>query len=565
MTDRRGDEGYAVTPVRIGGSSARGSRRRRIGMVVVLFVAIGIVATAWIGPRLAERPNFNVAFFATPVPSPTATPTPAPTVPFGPTPLPAVTRPDDRSISGQIAIWTDTFRVVNLESGSLSNGTAAMPGTDAIQPAPDGVGWTCVCLSERPTPDNGVERDVQVVRLDANGGELGRKTVATLRGQSDPDRGSSGVQTDIEAAPDGRSALLVAGERTGTVWSYTARRIDLVAGSIGPPTSLGRRNVPPAAASPAPSASQLPGATPLQVYTDVYGPVVRRSPDGRLAFVWSTIQQYTDNATLSIESFGWRVELGADGAVDAVGPAKDLATLPPYCNGTAFLRDDAFVATCANYDNPTGRSSWQLVRLDRDAHEVLRMELPNTDNWYSEPLFDRANDVVWLWDSTAQNIVRVDLDRPGSTTKHFDPLLEGAAGSQALPGVAPVWVRPTSTVGRYATTEMTGAPDGSRIYLVGYGQPGSTDGGNPKSLGVFVVDPATLALVGHWTPAAQYVSVQPILGGTTIAAIGAPGVDANGQNAPWQSSLTLHDAVDGRILVRFGQLGEGWYPYIVGP
>ena len=74
MTDRR-DEGYAVRPVRIGDPGAGGGRRgRRLGVAVVLLVAVGIVAIGWIGPRLESAPHLDIAYFATPTPDPNVSP-----------------------------------------------------------------------------------------------------------------------------------------------------------------------------------------------------------------------------------------------------------------------------------------------------------------------------------------------------------------------------------------------------------------------------------------------------------------------------------------------------------
>ncbi|HEV7810452.1 MAG TPA: hypothetical protein VGO64_07625, partial [Candidatus Limnocylindrales bacterium] len=103
---------------------------------------------------------------------------------------------------------------------------------------------------------------------------------------------------------------------------------------------------------------------------------------------------------------------------------------------------------------------------------------------------------------------------------------------------------------------------GSRLYAIGY----SPNQGNAMqpSLGVFVFDPQTLALLDRWDPAALYVTLRPVLGGRAIAVSGMASVDASGHEAPWEGSVTLHDATDGRILERFGQLGQGVQPFLIG-
>jgi hypothetical protein len=110
---------------------------------------------------------------------------------------------------------------------------------------------------------------------------------------------------------------------------------------------------------------------------------------------------------------------------------------------------------------------------------------------------------------------------------------------------------------------MAGAPDGSRLYLVGYDAAKSSQRGGQASAGIFVVDPGTLALLARWDPDAQYFAVQPIDDGSVVVAAGAPAVDADGNDVPWQASLTFHDASDGRILLRLGRIGDGAYPQIL--
>src|SRR4029077_3485782 len=103
------------------------------------------------------------------------------------------------------------------------------------------------------------------------------------------------------------------GRNSKQIWQYSAARIDLVAGSMDRPIGIGEKRIPKAVPLP----SSGPDATPTVVRTDVSGPVVRRSPDGRSAFAWVSLQQYTDEAQLGTETFGWRIELDGDGSVAA--------------------------------------------------------------------------------------------------------------------------------------------------------------------------------------------------------------------------------------------------------
>ena len=101
---------------------------------------------------------------------------------------------------------------------------------------------------------------------------------------------------------------------------------------------------------------------------------------------------------------------------------------------------------------------------------------------------------------------------------------------------------------------LTGSLDGERLYALGFDPQPASDSGTQPSRGIFVIDRRTLALVDRWAPATDYFEVTALPGGY-VAAAGLAGVKEDGLVAPWQASLTIHDAADGRILVRFGQLG----------
>jgi hypothetical protein len=55
------------------------------------------------------------------------------------------------------------------------------------------------------------------------------------------------------------------------------------------------------------------------------------------------------------------------------------------------------------------------------------------------------------------------------------------------------------------------------------------------------------------------------LDGAVVMASGTSGADQRGELAFWEASVTFHDAVDGRILARYGRLGEFFGPMIIEP
>jgi hypothetical protein len=111
---------------------------------------------------------------------------------------------------------------------------------------------------------------------------------------------------------------------------------------------------------------------------------------------------------------------------------------------------------------------------------------------------------------------------------------------------------------------MAGSADGTRLYLLGYvTEPAPI--GAPRSVGFLVVDPRTMALLDRWTAHAAYVSIDMGLGGSVVMASGLAGQDDRGEASLWEASITFHDATDGRILARYGQLGAEGVAMIIEP
>jgi hypothetical protein len=565
MTDRRAGEGFSVAPQRIGGgrSGGRGPwRGRPLKAVVVLVACLSIVGVAFLGPRLSGKPNFDIAFFATPVPSttPKASET-APPLFFGPTPLPEITRTDGGTLTGQVAVWADSMRVLDLGSGTVEGSVYANFGRDVLVADPDGAGWLCICMTDTGGDGvTGVTTDVQVIRISADGTEIGRTTVTTLGDAKDP-TSTNPVQTDFDLAPDGRAGLMSFGVQRGTAWEYSVARLDLVEGTIGPSVVIGSQVAPPVPASSATPNPDNPGT-----YTNAAGPYIRRSPDGSQAFVWSQIQQVSNDTLTFTENRGWRVPLDAAGDPQEPRVAPAFGKLPEWCPTTGYVRPDRLVMTCFLFPtdaSPDQKMGVRFIEVGIDGTAAKQADLPAPQNFFSEPLFDTANGVVWLWDPYGLTLVRVDTEDFSSTSTTFDPLVARSPGLRSFAGARPVWDHAGSSVGLYGGGQIAGAPDGSRLYLIGFQRDVQPNAAGQASLGVFVVDPATLALVDRWAPAAAYSSIETVLDGRLVALSGMPGMDADGRGAPWQGSITLHDATDGRILLRFGRIGDGSPPIVL--
>jgi hypothetical protein len=223
------------------------------------------------------------------------------------------------------------------------------------------------------------------------------------------------------------------------------------------------------------------------------------------------------------------------------------------------------VATCPVFprEGASDQPTLRLFDIGADGGIARQVDIPQPEGYISEPLIDTANGVVWLWDATNLTLTRVDTSDFSLTSTTFDPLVERSPGVAAFRDAPRVWNRAGSAVGMFGPSQITGSPDGRRLYLVGFDREPRLGRDAPGSLGVFVVDPSSLELVDRWAPAAYYFSIETVLDGKVVAAGGQGGMDAEGRSAPWGGSMTLHDAEDGRILMRFGQVGEGFPPMVV--
>lgn len=561
MTEGRRDEGFTVAPQRLGderGGPGR-ARLRRFVFALVLALAAAIFTIGWLGPRLADRPNLEISYFATATPGPSAsafaTPTPIGTTTA--TPLPSITRPDGPVPSGQVPIVTSDFHLLDLATGEISAGPPATYWRDAIFGAANGAGWTCVCLGD--ALDTGASSvPIRIVGIGSTGTATDSTDIMVLRNSSV--NGQSTLTTDVDTFDGGRRGLLAVANRNGESWRVTVSSIDVAGRRLGSSVLVGKVAAPPPARVPSPRPSVDP-SNPDQDELYLDGPHLRVAPDGRVAFIWGTVQRFnpSNGEPPLTEVHAWRVALGADGSIEKVTAAPGFLTVPAYCFTIAFASTDRLAWLCPYQADPTTGfdGTWQFGALDLDGRRAGTIELKlGIDGQIGQPLFDLANGMAYLWDATGLTITRIDVHALTVEQTTFDPLARSSTGLEPGGGSAPVdWHDADSAVRQNAFTNITGGLDGERLYAIGFDPVSTTDQRSLPSRGIFAIDRSTLALVGRWAPAANYLGVTALPGGL-VAAAGMPGIETDGQNAPWEASMTIYDEADGRIVVRFGQLGN---------
>jgi hypothetical protein len=571
MTEPRGDQGFSVAPSRIGGDRGdRGRRRGRLRVALVFAIAAGIVTIAWLGPRLSARPNLELSFFATPTPSPTrsapASVRPTTSLPVQTTPLPEITRPDGSVVIGRVGIQSDSLRVLDLSNGGIVTGPPAQFGQDAVFLSPGGDGWTCICFEDVEASIR--ERIVRIVATTSDG-IVADSTDLTKFEITASDPNQPDLMTDVDVFDGGQKGLLAVASRVGEVWQFSVAPIAIEGRKFGPIVDIGaltKPGVPTAGPSGEPLPTDL-NASPYDAYVD--GPHVRVAPGGRYAFVWAVIQRSVTEDSIKTTIGAWRITLEPDGSIGETSTAEGFQSLPMFCTMVGFAAEDRLAWLCPHVTFGSGPGSiddrnWEFGTVGPDGGAAGKVSIvPAADGYFSEPLFDRANGQVYVWDASGLSISRIDTHSLGVETAIFDAGAQAATGHPVGGGRAkPAWHDADSAVQQLGFSQLAGGLKDDRIYALGVEQQAGFDSLGQGSLGVFVIDRSTLALVDRWAPAADYLSVAALADGS-IAASGMAGLDETGHEAPWQSSLTIYDPAEGRILARFGQLGEGIPPLVV--
>ncbi|MDQ5841204.1 MAG: hypothetical protein M3537_08705, partial [Chloroflexota bacterium] len=184
------------------------------------------------------------------------------------------------------------------------------------------------------------------------------------------------------------------------------------------------------------------------------------------------------------------------------------------------------------------------------------------DSWFADAVLDLANRAVYLWQPSPHVLLRVDLDTGRIDRLEVDP--QATAGGTGGSGTGPVgatsrkppdWVTFGSDLRLYNTPQVIPEPGGNRLFALGLIQGDRGYGGpNFTSTGIWVFDGRAFALVDRWTALTAYGSLGLSNDGRWLMAAGQPGADADGNPANWDSSLTIHDTIDGRPALQLGSL-----------
>jgi hypothetical protein len=559
------DPGFEIVPTRVGVEPVDGRRGRssrpRLRIIIVVLVALAIPAVAVAGPRIEWRPAIDLSALR-PTPTPDPTPSPSPTVTPTETPVPTATPLPPITIgvgplpSEPLPIDAAGFRLIDPSTGTLGPGPDVRLDNDAVFREVGGDGWWCVCFAHAPLVDS-ESVDVTVRQFDRNLTEINRFAVATYKSVAAAGQ-FVGVGLDLERSADGRIAYLAIGERNLERWTILLAVVDIEHGNLLGSTRLATIRLP---AQPQPSPSS--DNAPIDSYLD--GPTMRLSPDGRQLLVVASL--YPNAESGQPGRHAWFVDLAGDAATDPIGAVRPVD--PPLlgqlasCGLMTWSAPDELVMTCWDQFGVSSRPKVSFSAFDLAGRQTggASVELSGGAG-FASPLIDTANGLVYFWEPDSHTLHRLHLRGGRSDQLVVDPASPQISNLVPIVGPSPepppTWATATPAFPLYPS-QLVAAPGETRIYALGMAATGSALGSRDwraGSTGVWVFDTTSFSLVDHWPAAAPYASIALTPGGRWLIAAGQNGVDVAGNTAGWDSSVSIHDTVDGRLALQLGRLGE---------
>jgi hypothetical protein len=560
--DRRGafeEQPFEVVPTPIGGASsrARSDRRRRAPIIIVLVVAALIPVLAWVGPRIEWRPEIDLSFLRpTPTPVPSKTPRPVfGTAPLLATPGPMLTVSDGPHPTQPFPVDVGGLRLADPKTGALGPTLGLRGDNDVIFRSPAGDTWWCVCFT-RIGESNQETATAEIKRVDSAGHVTGQSNIGTYRSVATPPFQDFSVRFDLEVSPDQTIAFLASATRTGNKWAITVEAIDIRTLTVVGHTDLGTAVIPPIV-GPTPSPDQ-------GVAEDYFaGPFLRLSPDGRRLLVWAWVESNSaTEASQPTKPQGWLINVD-EAAAGSPGPqtpvAPDLAVRLRACYWATWTTLDELAAIC--WPTPPSTSNIMTLSLfSLDGTERRRFDLFDpSSSWLAEPLLDRANRRVFMWQPTDHTLRRLNLDSGNIDLLKVDPAAtvvgpSTSQGSGQGSGRSTDWASFTSDFRINYAPQLVGDSGSGRLFALGVP---SNDANqyNPSSSGVWVFDTGTFTLRDRWPAVAAYTSIGMSPDGRWLLAAGAPGFDERGKQTAGEASITVYDVSDGRPAMQFGRLG----------
>jgi uncharacterized RDD family membrane protein YckC len=468
------------------------------------------------------------------------------------TPLPALELHGALPSPSRLVVGSGSaYQVLDLASGTL--GVPFEGSTDTYSPllARPGGGYVMLATaSVTSAATDGVR--VTVRTYDAQGRPVAAfvpgGSGGTFVGRADPavsgsaaDQGSSAA-IDGSLSGDGRYLYLGWTERVPPVWRSGIDVVDMASGAIAQTVAL-----------PDVASSQAGGA----IYASV--PHVVEAPDARHVVVRASLVREATGVTA-----WWSAPLNG-GVIGPLTPfatgAGTLDTCTENSMAEGFATTGTYFAICDASGDPV-----VLRRVDLSGRPIGDTALPGLSAGQLPGeigvVLDRSRRALYAWGPFTDTLVRVDL-ASGAMTGHAALPRPSASDGDPLSLLGSIargigrWLAPVAAAKMYLQPAIAIAPDGTRLYALGVNGTSPLDAGAGSS-GVWVFDTSSLAIQGHWTPTADYISVAVSADGAVVYAAGMSGVDASGTQGSQQASVTAFDATTGSIRVIAGRLGDAF-------
>ncbi|MEK6721288.1 MAG: hypothetical protein AABZ33_11555 [Chloroflexota bacterium] len=557
--------------VRFSASSVGGQGRRGGPLVtfIVAAAAVTVVGIGLFGPQSDGRPTVDLTgLLPRPSVTPTASPsprlTPTPTPPPG-TPLPALTVFESGGPTSLIPVMSGTRALLDPLSGEVRRLSGDFQAGLFVN---DGAGGTlCICRGS-PWLEGREVATMVAVRWSSDGTEVGRHTLVEYTASAAPDYLGAAMIVDAALTRDRSTAILATAALDGDMWTYRVEAFAVATGERLWAELLAERlafELPVATPSPAPSApaNPTPRSEPGYVAPDgarmIAGVSVRLSPTDDIVALTVIDGVLGQEVVAEWHRSSWRIALenAGRGALTRVEDVLVLAST--WCQGEGFATTDRYVSVCATW-SPSGAMS-TFVRLARPDGSLIR-DIPISDasTGFGPPLVDADAGVLYLWDPEARTLARVDL-RSGETNAATFGSGFGTGGGYGSGDPLPVLDRRTTWIGLqsalewWVQTPLVGSSDGAYLYATSLDWDETS--GPPSSTGIWVFDSATLDVVRIIPSAATHDSISMTADGRHLLATGIAGLDEMGRASDWGQSLSIFDALDGRLLERLGDLRSG--------
>ena len=509
-----------------------------VGLVATVVVAIGV---AWL--NTASGPGAGQ--------TPTPTRTPALSAATGPTPspLPKLVVYGDAPQAAAVLVATGQgLERLDLRTGDLAT-TGACNGVfeQSYLPLRDG-GVLALCKARTPSLD-GDRVEVSLDGVIGSGGVTRHTVVGTYLGSSDPGAAAEArpapVVIGATVSPDGRWVYVGWAQQQGSqTWRLG---IDVVPWPLEKPPG-GNAVI---------QHFELPPQESGDVTAGFTAPLLSVAPDGRHAVIRAHDFTFEGQG----RRHHWTASMTADGQLSspsawdttAVGTLGAADCSNSFSDGSdeGFASATTYFAVCVD-----ARAMVRVVQLDGTS---VGDSASFPGGFGGAGLLDDAQNAYLFWDPFGGTVSRIELSTLQVTSA------TPAAGATTGDPVATLarrigaWLVPTASAKVFLSPAMVLSPDGTRLYLTG--ATAATEATASASTGVWVVDPATLAVLGHWPPTADFNSIALSADGSELYAAasatngGGPNAGSKPGNAP--ASVTVFDAATGTIKAIAGQLGRG--------